>query len=210
MRIFEIVIIAIGLSMDAFAVAICKGIELKKLKIKHLLIVGAYFGIFQALMPLTGHFIGTLFEGFIEKYDHWVSFGILTIVGVRTLVGAFKKKKTQEPAQSAKPDAENEKSNNNDEIATNKIDLAFKMMLPLAVATSIDALTVGVGLAFVQVNIYLSIIIIGAITFMLSALGVVIGHLTGLKFHKKAEIAGGIIIILIGINFVLNGWLYTI
>ena len=175
----ELLLIAVGLSMDAFAVSICKGLSLKKLKLRHAVLVGLYFGGFQFLMPVIGWALGYRFEHIIESVDHWVAFGLLTIIGVGMIREA---KQTDEL---------------ND-------DLSFKAMLPLAVATSIDALAVGVTFAFLQVRILPAAGLIGVTTFLLSMLGVYIGHLFGLKYKAKAEIAGGVILILIGVKILLE------
>ena len=179
MGVAELLLIAVGLSMDAFAVSICKGLSLKKLKLRHAVLVGLYFGGFQFLMPVIGWALGYRFEHIIESVDHWVAFGLLTIIGIGMIREA---KQTDEL---------------ND-------DLSFKAMLPLAVATSIDALAVGVTFAFLQVRILPAAGLIGVTTFLLSMLGVYIGHLFGLKYKAKAEIAGGVILILIGLKILLE------
>ena len=175
----ELLLIAVGLSMDAFAVSICKGLSMKKLKLSHAVLVGLYFGGFQFLMPVVGWALGYRFEHIIESVDHWVAFGLLMIIGIGMIREA---KQTDEL---------------ND-------DLSFKVMLPLAVATSIDALAVGVTFAFLQVRILPAAGLIGVTTFLLSMLGVYIGHLFGLKYKAKAEIAGGVILILIGLKILLE------
>lgn len=175
----ELLLIAVGLSMDAFAVSICKGLSLKKLKLRHAVLVGLYFGGFQFLMPVIGWALGYRFEHIIESVDHWVAFGLLTIIGV----GMIREAKHADELND---------------------DLSFKAMLPLAVATSIDALAVGVTFAFLQVRILPAAGLIGVTTFLLSMLGVYIGHLFGLKYKAKAEIAGGVILILIGVKILLE------
>ena len=179
MSFAELLLIAVGLSMDAFAVSICKGLSMKKLKLSHAVLVGLYFGGFQFLMPVIGWALGYRFEHIIESVDHWVAFGLLTIIGIGMIREA---KQTDEL---------------ND-------DLSFKVMLPLAVATSIDALAVGVTFAFLQVRILPAAGLIGVTTFLLSILGVYIGHLFGLKYKAKAEIAGGVILIFIGLKILLE------
>jgi Predicted membrane protein len=173
---FELFLTALALSMDAFAVAICKGLSMKKATAKNSAIVGAYFGIFQAVMPLIGYLIGIQFESHIKSVDHWLAFGLLAIIGINMIREALKK--------------DNESENN--------ADLGFKSMLLLAIATSIDALAVGVTLAFLNVNVFSAVSFIGVTTFILSMVGVKIGSIFGLKFKSKAEIFGGVILILIG------------
>ena len=179
MSFFELLLIAVGLSMDAFAVSICKGLSLRKLEAKHAVLVGLYFGGFQFLMPVLGWALGYRFEHMIESVDHWIAFGLLTVIGLGMIREA---RQTEEL---------------ND-------DLSFRTMLLLAVATSIDALAVGVTFAFLQVRILPAAGLIGATTFLLSAFGVRIGHLFGLRYKAKAEIAGGVILILIGVKILLE------
>lgn len=182
MKITELFILAVGLSMDAFAVSICKGLSLGKIKAKHMCIAGAWFGGFQALMPLIGYFLGSFFADMVTKCSHWITFVLLAIIGANMIREAF---------------GEEEKLNN---------DMGFKTMLLMAVATSIDALAVGVTFAFLKVNIVAAVSFIGATTFVLSALGVKIGSIFGDRYEKKAEIAGGCILILIGIKIVLDAY----
>lgn len=182
MSIWEIIVIAIGLSMDAFAVAVCKGLSVEKVKPKHYLIVGVWFGGFQALMPLLGYFLGTTFEKYITAFDHWIAFVLLVFLGAKMIKEALSK-------DEGKKDA----------------SFSFKTMIVLALATSVDALAVGITFALLPgVNIFISIAIIGAITFVLSGIGLKIGNLFGAKFKSKAEIAGGIILILMGVKILLQ------
>ena len=176
MGITEIIFIGISLAMDAFAVSICKGLSMKKMDFKKAIIIGLYFGIFQALMPIAGYILGSTFAEFIEKIDHWIAFILLSIIGVNMIKESF--------------DNESEKRNDN---------VDFKTMIVLAIATSIDALAVGITFAFFEVNIILAVSIIGIITFIMSILGVKIGNKFGDRYQNKAEIAGGIILILIGL-----------
>lgn len=186
MGFFELLLLAVGLSMDAFAVSICKGLCLKKAGLKEGAICGAWFGGFQALMPLIGFFLGTLFADAIEAVDHWVAFGLLAIIGINMLKEAFSK---------SEPEACDVDGN----------DLGFKNMLIMAIATSIDAMAVGISLAMAgDVNIVTAVILIGVITFTLSACGVKIGNVFGSKFEKKAQVAGGIILILLGTKILLE------
>ena len=181
MSILELFILAVGLSMDAFAVSVCKGLSLGKIKPKHMCIAGAWFGGFQALMPLSGYFLGSFFADMIEKYDHWVAFVLLAIIGGNMIKESFDK----------------------DEKVDSSMDV--KSMLLLAIATSIDALAVGVTFAFLQVQIVPAVSFIGVITFIFSAVGVKIGSLFGTKYKSKAELFGGIVLVLIGIKILLEG-----
>ena len=181
MSLIEQIGMAFALAMDAFAVAICKGLTVKKTKPRHLIITGLYFGGFQALMPLIGYFLGVNFRQYIESVDHWIAFVLLSIIGANMIREAFSK---------------------DDEVHTD--DFSPKAMLPLAVATSIDALAVGVTLAFLNVNVASSVSLIGVITFALSAVGVLIGKMVGCRFKSKAEFAGGAVLILMGLKILLE------
>lgn len=188
MSIIEIILLSFGLAMDAFAVSICKGLTLKKMDWKKSLIAGGYFGVFQAIMPLIGCCLIKLFKqneeisNFITKYDHWIAFILLIIIGINMIIESFAK----------------------EEVDGN---FGFKTMFVLAIATSIDALSVGITFATMElaINIYWTVLIIGGITFILSALGVFIGNVFGLKFKQPAEIVGGVVLILIGLKILLNG-----
>lgn len=181
MSLIELFILAVGLSMDAFAVSVCKGLSFGKIKPKHMCIAGAWFGGFQALMPLIGYFLGSFFADKITKYSHWIAFILLVIIGANMVREAF---------------GEEERLDANMNSAS---------MFLLAIATSIDALAVGVTFAFLQVNIIYAVIFIGCVTFVCSAAGVKIGSIFGEKYKSKAEICGGIILILIGIKILLDG-----
>lgn len=181
MSFVEIFLIGVGLSMDAFAISICKGLSLKEYKIKYSVISGAYFGIAQAVMPLIGFLLGTQFREIIKAFDHWTAFILLTIIGANMIRESFSKE---------------EDSNNN------KFD--FKTMFLLAIATSIDALVVGVTFAFLTVNIIPAIIIIGCTTFAFSAVGVRIGKVFGAWLKSKAELTGGVILILMGLKILIE------
>ncbi len=184
MGIGELFLLAVGLSMDAFAVSICKGLAVKKAGWNEKAKCGIWFGGFQALMPLIGFFLGALFAEAIAAFDHWVAFGLLALIGINMLREAFGK--------------EDDGGENND-------DMSAKTMFVMAVATSIDALAVGISLAMAgNVNIFLAIALIGIITFAMSALGVHIGNIFGSKFEKKAEALGGIILILLGLKILLE------
>ena len=183
MGFFELFLLAVGLSMDAFAVSICKGLSMSKAGLKEGAICGAWFGGFQALMPLIGFFLGTLFADAIVAFDHWIAFGLLAIIGINMLKEAFSKEEEQ----------------------SSGCDLSFKTMLIMAIATSIDALAVGISLAMAgNVNIWLAIVLIGVTTFVLSGCGVKIGNVFGSRFEKKAQIAGGCILILLGLKILLE------
>lgn len=181
MGLAELFILAVGLSMDAFAVSICKGLAMKRITLKNAVIVGAWFGGFQALMPLVGWLLGIRFKGYITAVDHWIAFVLLLIIGANMIKEAFDK--SEEDANAS---------------------LGFKIMLMLAIATSIDALAVGVTFAFLDVNIWWAISFIGCITFLLSMAGVKVGSVFGVKYKAKAEFAGGIILILMGIKILLE------
>lgn len=181
MGIIELIILSIGLAMDAFAVAICKGLSMQKMNWKKACIIGAYFGIFQALMPLAGYLLGVNFQEKIANIDHWVAFILLGIIGLNMIKEAISKET---------------------EIANDSIK--FKDMLILAIATSIDALAVGITFAFLKVNILLAISLIGGITFAISVAGVKIGNIFGDKYEKKAEFAGGVILVLLGTKILLE------
>lgn len=181
MNLVSLFLIAVGLSMDAFAVSICKGLAMQKITIKKALIVGLWFGGFQGLMPAIGYLLGTQFEKYITNIDHWIAFVLLFIIGGNMIKEALSK--------------EEEDANDS---------LAFKEMLLLALATSIDALAVGVTFAFLKVQIIPAVSFIGVITFTLSAIGVKIGNIFGSRYKSKAEFAGGIILILMGCKILLE------
>ncbi len=181
MGLWELFFIAVGLSMDAFAVSICKGLAAGRAKIKHMLICGAYFGAFQAVMPLIGYFLGAQFSRYIEAYDHWVAFALLVLIGGNMIREALSKE--EEKADAA---------------------FNFKSMVVLAIATSVDALAVGVSFACLSVDIIPAVLFIGVITFVISAAGVKIGSIFGAKFRAKAELAGGVILVLIGVKILLE------
>ena len=184
MSFWDLLLLAVGVSMDAFAVSVCKGLSMNKSSMKASLVCGSWFGGFQALMPLIGFFLGSLFAKYIEAIDHWVAFTLLAVIGVNMLRDAF----------SNCPDCEN----HND-------DLSFKTMLVMAIATSIDALAVGISLSMAgNVHIFTAIALIGAITFFSSAIGVQIGSAFGSKLEKKAQVAGGVILVLLGLKILLE------
>lgn len=182
MGFWELLLLGVGLSMDAFAVSVCKGLAMKKATLKAELTCGVWFGGFQALMPLIGFFLGTLFADAIQAFDHWIAFGLLALIGFNMLKEAFGEEEENADA-----------------------DLSVKTMFVMAVATSIDALAVGISLAMAgNVNIFIAITLIGITTFLLSAVGVAVGNIFGSRYEKKAEIAGGVILILLGIKILLE------
>ncbi len=183
MGIAEIFLIGIGLSMDAFAVAVCRGLKMQKLNVKHTAVIALFFGGFQALMPLIGWFLGKQFEKYITAVDHWIAFALLAFIGGKMIYDSFKK---------------------DDDDQGEKDIFNIKEIFVMAVATSIDALAVGITFAFLSVNIWSSISIIGVTTFVLSAIGVLIGHKFGTKYKNKAELAGGVILVLIGLKILLE------
>lgn len=181
MSVYEIIFIAIGLAMDAFAVSVCKGLAMKKIKWKSAIIIALYFGVFQALMPVLGYFLGSTFSNLVQKIDHWIAFGLLSAIGINMIKESW--------------DDELEKRND-------RVDV--KTMLILAIATSIDALAIGVTFSFFEVNLILAIFIIGIITFVLSIIGVILGNKFGDKLQNKAELVGGIILIGMGLKILLE------
>ena len=181
MGIFDLFVLAVGLSMDAFAVSVCKGLSLGRIRRKHMYIVGAWFGGFQALMPLIGYYLGRFFADAITEYDHWIAFILLIIIGGKMVKESFDKEEQMDGSMSA------------------------RSMLLLAVATSIDALAVGVTFAFLKVSIIPAVSFIGVVTFVCSAVGVKIGSIFGTKYRSRAELCGGIILILIGAKILLEG-----
>lgn len=180
MGIVELILIAVGLSMDAFAVSICKGLSVGKPRPQHVLITGAYFGGFQALMPLLGYLLGVQFQTLIQSFDHWIAFVLLALIGGNMI------REARGGAESC------------------TTSFGPRTMLPLAVATSIDALAVGVTFAFLEVSILPAVALIGCITFAISALGVRLGSILGARYQTRAEFFGGVILILIGLKILLE------
>lgn len=181
MSLWELFAIAVGLSMDAFAVSICKGLSVSTLKARHALAAGAYFGGFQALMPLLGWALGVRFQSLITNVDHWVAFVLLALIGASMV-----------------------RESRDKEADCCDSSFSFAAMLPLAVATSIDALAVGVTFAFLQVNIVPAVCFIGGTTFVLSAAGVKVGHVFGARYKSRAELFGGVVLILMGLKILLE------
>jgi len=184
MNILELSFLSVALSMDAVAVAICLGLTMSKFSVKKAIVIGLYFGAFQALMPLVGYLMGALFAERITAIDHFIAFGLLCFLGVKMIISSFK----------------------NEECPNEETSIKLVHMLPLAIATSIDALAAGVSLAFLRTNIVLAVLFIGATTFVLSVLGVRLGGLFGAKYKSKAELAGGVALILLAIWMLYSGF----
>lgn len=182
MNFIELLLLAIGLAMDAFAVAVCKGLSVEKATLKSMAVTGAWFGGFQAMMPALGYLLGTGFQDYIESVDHWIAFGLLALIGLSMIKEAFQK----------------------DDAKENNASFAPRIMAVLALATSIDALAVGITFAFLRVDIVMAVIVIGIVTFVISGLGVKLGNLFGAKYKKGASIAGGVILILLGTKILLE------
>ena len=181
MHLSELIIIAIGVSMDAFAVSICKGLSVRSLQPKHACLTALWFGGFQAMMPLIGYFLGVSFADFVSSVDHWIAFVLLGLIGGNMIKESFSKDECEYSP-----------------------DFSFKTMLSLAVATSIDALAIGVSFAFLRVNIWTSVLIIGLTTGAFSALGVCIGKFFGCRYKSKAEFTGGFILVAMGLKILLE------
>lgn len=181
MGIIELVFIGVALAMDAFAVSVCKGLSMRRMSYYKSIIVGLYFGVFQAIMPLIGYLLGGAFENTITSVDHWAAFILLSIIGLNMIKDAV---------------------SGDDSQSDDRVDI--RVMLPLSIATSIDALTVGITFSFLQVNIIHAILIIGITTFLLSFLGVKIGNRFGDRYKEKAEIFGGVILILMGVKILFS------
>ncbi len=182
--IISTLLLGLGLAMDAFAVSMCKGLAVRRLKPSHMVITGLYFGIFQALMPTIGYFLGTFFEDFIKSVDHWIAFALLTVIGINMIRESLSKD-VDELNDSFSPAA----------------------MFPLAIATSIDALAAGISFIEDGVNAPLAIIATGVITFLTSAAGVKIGNVFGAKYKSKAELLGGVVLIGLGLKFVIESFI---
>lgn len=179
MSLWELFVIAVGLSMDAFSVSICKGLAVKKVELKHCLLCGLFFGGFQGLMPLIGYFLGSRFAQYVQSVDHWIAFGLLAYIGFNMI----------------KESRESETQND---------DFSLKTMLVLAVATSIDALTIGVSFAFLGVNILFSVVAIGVTTLVFSFAGVILGHKVGGRLGNNAELIGGLVLIFLGVKILIE------
>ena len=183
MGITELVLLSVGLAMDAFSVSVCKGLSMRKLSVKGGLITALFFGVFQAVMPLIGYFLGSRFAEYITSVSHWVAFILLGIIGGKMIYEAF----------------------HEDDSSNGEYRLDIGELFLLAIATSIDALAVGIVFAAAEVNLIFSVSMIGAITFGISFAGVIVGNRFGSRYETKAEVAGGIILIIIGIKLLLEG-----
>ncbi|MCM1107230.1 MAG: manganese efflux pump MntP family protein [Blautia sp.] len=181
----ELFLIGVGLSMDAFAVSVCKGLAMEKVNKKQAVVIGLYFGGFQALMPMLGWLLGIRFQQYITSIDHWVAFMLLAFIGGKMIAEALREKDEIESGPKDQP-------------------LDHKELLLLAIATSIDALAVGITFAFLDTPIFEAIVIIGCTTFVLSIVGVIVGNFFGTRYKKRAEISGGVILILIGLKILLE------
>ena len=180
MSFLDLFVLAVGLSMDAFAVSVCKGLSVRQLKFSHACTTGLYFGGFQFLMPLIGYLLGSQFQQYITSIDHWIAFVLLALIGANMI------KESRGEAEQL-----------ND-------SFSFLTMLPLAIATSIDALAVGITFAFLQVSVLPAVTFIGCTTFVLSAIGIKIGHVFGTRYKSRAELIGGIVLIAIGCKILLE------
>lgn len=187
MTVWEILLIGLGVSADAFAVSMCKGVEMKKIIWKYALLIALFFGGFQMIMPLIGWGAGSLFQKYITEFDHWIAFGLLLFLGGKMIYDGIFDKDEKKEGDEDKP-----------------LKLGFFTLLVMAIATSIDALAVGVTFAFLKVNVWIAVSIIGATTFSFSLVGVGIGVKVGDKFKNKAEILGGVILILLGVKILLE------
>lgn len=182
MSIFTMISLGVGLAMDAFAVSICQGLKMTEVNKKYALIIAFFFGLFQAMMPLIGYIVGVQFESYITSIDHWIAFILLGFIGFNMI----------------------KESREKEEISECIYRLDYKELFMMAIATSIDALAVGVAFAFLDVNVLMAVTIIGVITFGLSLIGVMLGHKLGLQFKSNAEMFGGIILIIIGLKILLE------
>lgn len=191
MSFFNLISIGVGLSMDAFAVSICKGLCQRKMNWKKAIIIALYFGVFQAVMPLIGYFLGSQFAGFISSFSHWVAFSLLLFIGLNMIKESREVKQEEEILCDIK----------------GELEIDFKNMIVLAVATSIDALAVGISFALLNINIFSAVSIIGITTFIISAIGVFIGFKFGSNYKSKSEVLGGLILILIGLKILLESLL---
>ena len=191
MDILDLFLIAVGLSMDAFAVSICKGLGMRKVNCRHTVIIALFFGVFQALMPAIGWALGSQFASFVTSFAHWIAFALLLVIGGKMLWDAFHEDDQDDEAVSGQDER-----------------LDYRELFMLAIATSIDALAVGVSFAFLQVDIAPSVTLIGITTFVISLGGVVIGNKFGERYERGATITGGIVLILIGIKIVVEHYFF--
>ncbi len=181
MSFLELLLVAVGLSMDAFAVAVCRGLEMRRIDYRQALLIAVFFGGFQALMPVVGYLLGAGFEHYISAFDHWIAFALLAFIGGKMIWEAVRGGEEEQPQE-----------------------LDLKMLLMMAVATSIDALAVGITFAFLRMDILSSALTIGATTFLISFGGVAAGNRFGARYKQKAEIVGGVVLVLIGVKILLE------
>lgn len=189
MSLWTILLVGVGVSADAFAVSLARGLKIRQLHLSQALLIGGVFGVFQAVMPILGWFLGSAFADLIQAFDHWVAFGLLALVGVKMLWEAVS---SHQPGGAV------------DDVPDEKDGITLRELLVLAVATSIDALAVGLSLALLEVNIWLTAAVIGVITFLLSTAAVFLGHRVGVRYQRPAEIIGGVILIGIGISILVE------
>lgn len=185
MGFIELILLAVALAMDAFAVSMCKGLSMKKINYRYAAVIALYFGVFQAVMPVIGYFLGVKFEKYITSVDHWIAFALLVFIGGKMVYEAVLSKEENE-----------------EEACEGRIN--HKELLILAVATSIDALAVGITFAFLRVEVAPAVLLIGAVTFIISFVGVLIGNRFGEKYKKGAEVFGGVVLILLGVKILLE------
>ena len=211
MSFFEVLMIGVGLSMDAFAASVCKGLSMRRASAENILLIGVFFGGFQALMPLIGYFLGKQFEDYIVSVDHWIAFVLLGLIGVNMIRESRSTEEEEMETSFAllafiggKMIADVVRDGGEEESAVKEDRLRLREILMLALATSIDALAVGISFAFLKVEIISAVATIGVTTLLLSALGVVIGHRFGARYKNKATLAGGVILILIGTKILLE------
>lgn len=184
MGIAELLLLSLGLAMDAFSVSVCKGLSMKKIDYKGAAVTALFFGVFQGIMPLIGYFLGSRFEKFISTYSHWIAFILLGFIGGKMIFEVIK--------------------GGDEEGAVAEYKLDIKELFILAIATSIDALAVGVIFAAQKTNLLMSVSVIAGITFAVCLIGVIIGNRFGSKYEKKAELAGGVVLILIGVKLLID------
>lgn len=231
MYIWELILIAVSLSADAFAVSMCRGLEMRRVNVRHAFVIALFFGLFQAAMPVIGYFAAKLVADYITAYDHWIAFGLLALLGAKMIYDGIKEGVEERKRRNAEkltetasvtPDADGKTVRNEDaptadtlppascacngdgaaRAASGKLDI--KKLLVMSVATSIDALAIGVTFAFLNVNLWLAVSLIGGITFALSLGGVFLGHFIGAKFKDKATVFGGVVLVLIGLKILLE------
>lgn len=194
MGLVELYFVAVGLSMDAFAVAVCKGLSMRRLDVRAAAVIALFFGAFQALMPLVGWALGSQFAALVESYDHWIAFGLLSFIGIKMIRDALREGSSSDDVGGASASS-----------GAPSFALDMRELVMLAVATSIDALAAGVSFAFLHMDIAFAVVFIGAVTFLLSFAGVVVGQRFGNRWEKPAAVAGGIVLVLIGIKILLEG-----